>query len=191
MSSKAKDLLPKIINASDSKEAIEVLHDVLQALHLTNSYTDLVKLKDDLQEEKERFNVITDNYNKSEKTIENMLDTRTDLNFCYRDISDKFSFEVYKHKIYWEEVKTSVRAESIKKLKEDQDVQKIFNVKSTSAIRDIVGLDSDYKSYISNASISYGLYQELNTLLNSIRQFIDLMASAIKTEQIIQQKDVK
>ena len=189
--SKAKDLLPGIIEASTSKEAIEVLHEVLEALHLTNSYTDLVKIKDGLQEEKERYNEISDNYQKSEKTLEDMVKTRTELNFCYRDISDKYSFEVYKHKIYWEEVKTSVRAESIKKLKEDQEIQKMFNTKSTSAIRDIVGLDSSYKSYISNASISYGLYQELNTLLNSIRMFIDLLASSIKNEQIVLQKDVR
>ena len=120
-----------------------------------------------------------------------MLNTRTALNFCYRDISDNYSFEVYKHKVFWEESKTSVRAESMRKLKDDEEVQKIFSTKSASAVRDIVGLDSGYKSYISNASISYGLYQELNTLLNSIRMFIDLLASAIKTEHIIQQKDVK
>ena len=115
--SKAKDLLPGIIGASTNKEAIEMLHEVLEALHLTNSYTDLVKIKDGLQEEKERYNNISDDYRKSGKTLEDMVKTRTELNFCYRDISDKYSFEVYKHKIYWEEVKTSVRAESIKKLK--------------------------------------------------------------------------
>lgn len=189
--SKAKDLLPKIIQASNNQEAIRTLNDVLEALHLSNSYTDLVKIKDGLQEEKEKYNVITDNYNNSEKLLENMILTRTELNFSYRNISDKYSFEIYKHKIYWEEVKTSVRAESIKKLKEDEDIQKMFNTKSTSGLRDIVGLDSSYKSYISNASISYGLYQELNTLLNSIRMFIDLLASSIKNEQIVLQKDVK
>ena len=189
--SKAKDLLPQIRKASTNTETIEVLHKVLEALHLTNSYTDLVKLKDGLQEEKDRFNSITDGYNKSEKTLEDMLNTRTALNFCYRDISDNYSFEVDKHKVFWEESKTSVRAESMRKLKDDQEVQKIFSTKSASAVTDIVGLDSGYKSYISNASISYGLYQELNTLLNSIRMFIDLLASAIKTEHIIQQKDVK
>lgn len=189
--SKAKDLLPKIIEATTKTQAIEALHEVLEALHLSNSYTDLVKIKDGLQEEKDRYNSITNGYEKSEKTLDDMLNTRMSLNFCYRDISDKYSFEIYKHKLYWEEVKTSVRAESMKKLKDDVDIQKMFNVKSTSAIRDIVGLDSGYKSYISNASISYGLYQELNTLLNSIRMFIDLLASAIKTEHIILQKDVK
>lgn len=189
--SKAKELLPQIKNAKTNSEAIEVLHKVLEALHLTNSYTDLVKLKDGLQEEKDRFNSITDGYNKSEKSLEDMLNTRTALNFCYRDISDNYSFEVYKHKVFWEESKTSVRAESMRKLKDDQEVQKIFSTKSASAVRDIVGLDSGYKSYISNASISYGLYQELNTLLNSIRMFIDLLASSIKHEHIILQKDVK
>ena len=189
--SKARDLLPQIRKASTNTEAIDVLHKVLEALHLTNSYTDLVKLKDGLQEEKDRFNSITDGYNKSEKSLEDMLNTRTALNFCYRDIVDAFSFEIYKHKSFWEESKSSVRSESIKRLREDEEVQKIFTSKSTSAIRDIVGLDSGYKSYISNASISYGLYQELNTLLNSIRMFIDLLASSIKHEHIILQKDVK
>ena len=67
----------------------------------------------------------------------------------------------------------------------------MFGAKSTSALRDIVGIAGSYKEYISNASVSYGLYQELNNILNSIRMFIDLLSGSIKNEQIILMKDAK
>lgn len=189
--SKSRELIPKIVEASNKTEAIEVLHDVLQALYLTNNYTDIVKLKDEFADQKEKYNRITDEYKALDKNLANMIETRTRLNFLYRDISDKFSFDVNRLKIYFEEYKTSVRAESMKNLKEDKDIQELFNAKSTSALRDIVGISGKYQEYIANASISYGLYQELNNILNSIRMFIDLLASQIKHEQLILQKDAK
>jgi hypothetical protein len=189
--SKAAELLPKIQEASTQKEALAVLHVILETLHLTSNYTRLVSLKNKLEEYKDRYNEITDDYQKSEKSLRDMTEARTELNFIYRDISDKLSFEIYKNKIFFEENKTAIRAESIKSLKHNEEVQKDFNVKSASGLRDIVGLDNSYKEYIENASISYGLYQELNSTLNSMRMFIDLLASSIKNEQLIIQKDVK
>jgi hypothetical protein len=189
--SKSKELIPKIVDASNKEEAIKVLHDVLQALYLTNNYTDIVKLKDDFTEQKEKYNRITNEYDVEEKDLALMIETRTRLNFLYRDISDRFSFDINRLKIFFEEYKTSVRAESMKNLKSDTEIQELFNAKSTSALRDIVGISSKYQEYIANASISYGLWQELNNVLNSIRMFIDLLASQIKHEQLILQKDVK
>ena len=188
---KARELLPKIIEASNNAEAIETLHSILEALHLSNNYTDLVKVRDGLAEEKQNFVNITDAYNSSPQSIEDMMQCRKNLNFLYRDISDKFSYVVNKNKIFFEEQKTSVRAEAMKNLKENQQAQEIFKTKSTSGLRDIVGFDGLYQEYISNASISYGLYQELSSVLNSIRMFIDLIASQIKHEQLILQKDAK
>lgn len=191
MSSKAKELLPKIIGATSNPEAIEVLHDILEVLHLSDNYTNLVKVRDDFSEEKANFRAITDEYNSADKTIENMINTRTKLNFLYRDISDKFSYTVNKNKIYFEEEKTAVRAKAMENLKKSKEAQEIFKTKSTSGLRDIVGFDGLYQEYISNASISYGLYQELSSVLNSIRMFIDLLASQIKHEQLVIQKDAK
>lgn len=188
---KARELLPKIVNASTNTEAIETLHFILEALHLSNNYTDLVKVRDGLAEEKQNYVDITNSYNQSEQSIEDMMKCRKDLNFLYRDISDKFSYVVNKNKIFFEEQKTSVRAEAMKNLKENAEAQEIFKTKSTSGLRDIVGFDGVYQEYISNAAISYGLYQELSSVLNSIRMFIDLVASQIKHEQLILQKDVK
>lgn len=189
--SKAKDLLPKIIEATTKKEAIEVLHDVLEALYLTNNYTDIVRIKDALGESKERYGRITDEYNDSGRSIEVMMKTRTELNFLYRDISDKFSFDINRLKIFYEECKTSVRAESMKNLKGDTEIQAIFNAKSTSSLRDIVGLSDTYREFIANYSIAYGLFKDLEVLLNSIRMFIDLLASGIKNEQSIIIKDAR
>lgn len=189
--SKAKSLLPKIIEATNNQEAIKVLNDVLQALYLTNNYTDIVKLKDDLEEQKVKYNRITNEYDNGEKNLPNMIETRTRLNFLYRDISDKFTFDINRLKIFFEEQKTVVRGQSMKNLRADVEVQEMFKATSTSALRDIVGISSKYEEFVANASISYGLWQELNNILNSIRMFIDLLASSIKNEQLILQKDVK
>ena len=188
---RATELIPKIKTASTNEEAIAVLHDVLTSLYLTNNYTNLIALKDRLAVEKNRFREITDEYEFSEKTMQDMTETRGKLNFLYRDVSDELSFDINRSKIYFEEYKTSVRAESMKVLKEDKEIQEMFGAKSTSALRDIVGIAGSYKEYISNASVSYGLYQELNNILNSIRMFIDLLSGSIKNEQIILMKDAK
>ena len=189
--SKARDIIPKIIKSSNKSEALVVLNDILEALHLSESYTNLIKIRDNFSEKKQEYVDITDEYNSSPQTIEDMLEARKYLNFLYRDISDQFSYIINKNKILFEEEKTSVRAESMKRLKEDATVQEMFKTKSTSGLRDIVGLDDGYKEYIANASISYGLYQELNSILTSIRMFIDFLASSIRAEQLINEKDIK
>ena len=79
----------------------------------------------------------------------------------------------------------------MKFLKNDPESQELFNAKSTSALRDIVGMSGIYKEFVANYSIAYGLYKNLETLLNSIKLFIDLLASASKQEQLIQQKDAR
>lgn len=189
--SKAKDLIPRIIDASDKKEAIEVLNDVLAALHLTHKYTDMVKLKDELEEEKENFERILHGYDMSDKTIDDMLNCRLSLNFLFRTITDKFSFEINKTKIYFEENKSTVKADSIKYLKLDQEATEIFNAKSATALKDVIGYAPQMREYTTLYAIAYGLYKELDGLLNSIRQFIDYLASAIKNEQIIKMQDAK
>jgi hypothetical protein len=189
--SKGKELLPKIIEASNNTEAISVLHDILEVLHLSDNYTNLVKIRDELQEEKQNFISITNAYNNADQDIETMMQFRKNMNFLYRDITDKFSYVVNKNKIYFEEEKTAVRAKAMENLKNNKEAQEIFKTKSTSGLRDIVGFDNAYQEYISNAGISYGLYQELSSVLNSIRMYIDLVASQIKHEQLILQKDVK
>jgi hypothetical protein len=76
-------------------------------------------------------------------------------------------------------------------LKDNEDVSGKFKAKSASALRDIIGGDSGYKEYVSLASISYGLWQELGKVLESIRLFTDTMASMAKREMTIDVKDVK
>lgn len=189
--SKTTQLIPKIIEAKNKDEAIEILYKLMEALHLSESYTNLIKVRNSFTEMKEKYKSITDEYQKSEKTIKDMLETRSQLNFLYRDISDEFTYKINKNKIFFEEEKTAVRGESIKRMKENNEIQEMFKTKSASGLRDIVGLDDGYKEYIANASISYGLYQELTSILTSIRMFIDLLASNIRAEQTIIEKDAK
>ena len=41
--SKTSELIPKIKEAKTNQDALAVMHGLLEALHLTNNYTDLVK----------------------------------------------------------------------------------------------------------------------------------------------------
>lgn len=95
--SKAAELLPKMVEVKNKTEALEVLYQILQSLHLTNNYTDLVKIKDELEEKKTAFHSITDAYGKSEKTLQTLMDYRQHLSFLYRDVVDQFSFKINKN----------------------------------------------------------------------------------------------
>lgn len=176
---KAGELIPKIIEANTKEKAIEVLNDTLEALYLTNNYTQLVHLKDSLSGYEKQFKDVSNVYRSlvSPRRFEDVHAIRVDLNFLYRDIVDELDFEINRLKIYWEEQKTVVRASSMVSLKEDEDFQSKIKANSTSALRDIVGADDGYKEFVSLASISYGLYQNLRDLLNSIRQMTDSLAS--------------
>lgn len=189
--SKSTHIIPQIIEAKTNEEAIKVMFSLMEALHLSENYTNLIGVRNTFSEKKEEYQKITEEYRKSDKNIEMMLKTRTELNFLYRDIADRYSYIINKNKILFEEEKTAVRGESIKRLREDESVQELFKTKSASGLRDIVGLDDGYKEYIANASISYGLYQELISVLTSIRMFIDLLASSISVEKTILEKDAK
>lgn len=175
------------------KDAVEVLEEVLSALHLSNDYTTLVGLKTRLKEFEKQYREITDDLRSLSfpRKYEDVHNIRTELNFLYRDISDELSFEINRTKIYYEEYKTVQRAASIENIKNDETLQEKFKAKSTSALRDIVGADGDYEEYVALASISYGLFQNLISLLNSIRMTTDTLAAECKNILSINIKDVK
>jgi hypothetical protein len=176
---KAGELIPKIISADTKEKAIEVLNDTLEALYLTTDYTELVHLKDVLNGYEKQYKEISDRYRSldSPRRFENVHGIRVDLNFLYRDIVDELDFSINKNKIYYEERKTIVRSSSILELREDSEFQERIKATSTSALRDVMGESGSYKKYVSLASISYGLYQNLRDLLNSIRLMTDSLAS--------------
>lgn len=188
---KAGELIPKIISADTKEKAIEVLNDTLEALYLTNNYTQLVHLKDSLNGYEVKYKEISNEYRSldSPRRFNDVHGIRVDLNFLYRDIVDELDFEINRLKIYYEEQKTVVRASSMVSLKEDEDFQSKIKANSTSALRDIVGADDGYKEFVSLASISYGLYQNLRDLLNSIRLMTDSLASESSYLKRIESKE--
>lgn len=188
---KSQELIPKIISAKTDDDAITILYETLNALYLTSDYTDIVALKDKLEEHKVEFKRITNEFREQEHDYDSVIKYRAELNFLYRDIQDQLTFDVNRLKIHYEEYKTVQRFESMSSLKDNEDVSGKFKAKSASALRDIIGGDSGYKEYVSLASISYGLWQELGKVLESIRLFTDTMASMAKREMTIDVKDVK
>lgn len=188
---KSQELIPKIISAKTDDDAIAILYETLNALYLTSDYTDIVALKDKLEEHKAEFKRITNEFREEEHDYDSVIKYRTDLNFLYRDIQDQLTFDVNRLKIHYEEYKTVQRFESMSSLKDNEEISGKFKAKSASAIRDIIGGDSGYKEYVSLASISYGLWQELGKVLESIRLFTDTLASMAKREMTIDIKDAK
>jgi len=172
---KAADLVPKIIEANDRNSAIEVLNDVLEALYLTQSYTEMVYLQDKLKGYQKQYREISDEYRSLDvpKRFDDVHNVRVDLNFLYRDIVDELDFDINRLKIYYEEGKTTTRADAISALKQRDEYTK----KSESSLRDIVGMDDGYKEYVALVSMSYGMYKALNNLLTNIKMMADSLAS--------------
>lgn len=192
-SKKSEKLVPLIINAKTEQEAIEVLKQTLKILNLTSDYVELNNLKYELNDFEVKFKEIADKY-KGLGTPKNYLsvhEIRVELNFLYRDVTDALAFSINQNKIYFEENKTVVRGEGMMQLIEDEELQGKVKAKSTSALRDIYGLSTEVKEFVNLASISYGLYKNLETLLNGIRQLTDSLASEEKYLLMIETKDAK
>ena len=189
-SKKSAELIPKIIEATDKSSAIGVLNLVLQSLHFSSDYLELVALKDELDEYSEKFNQICKDCLTLED-ISQINNKRIELNFLYREITDKLTFPVNKLKIFHEESKTINRASAMMQIRENEDIQSKIKATSSTALRDIVGLSDTYKENVSCISISYGLYKQLDNLLSAIKMMTDSLASKSSYERIITMKDVK
>ena len=179
MANKSKNLIPLIIDAKDVDEAISVLKEVMDNLYITEDYVEIMRITDRLNEMKADYNVLTNKIKTMEKTTENILNMRMELTFFYRDVTNEFSFDVNKAKIFEEEFKTAERGKALTRLSDNKGVLEQFNMKkpSASTLRDILGLDDEYSEYIHRLSQSYGNYKTLESFLISIRDFINLMSS--------------
>jgi hypothetical protein len=191
MVKKSEKLIPKIIEAKTREEAIQVLLDTLEDLHLSTSYTEMVRLRDRVEYYQDRFKKeIGGLSGDAIIEYEALNNIRLTLSFLYREIQDELSAPINSNKIYYEEVKTARRAEGLEELLDSETAER-FKAKSASALRDIVGASKSYKEYAAEYAIAYGNYKTLESLLNSIRLTLDSIASREKRELIILSKDVK
>lgn len=190
---KSTQLIPLIVEAQNKEQAINVLREMLASLYLTTEYIEITKLKDTLEDYKAQYAEVVDKYKElgEVRHYTQVHDIRTELNFLMRDITDNLVFDINRLKVYYEEYKTIQRAESMKSLKSNEELQKQIKATSTSALRDIVGADEDYNSYVTTASISYGLYIELRYLLSNIEQFTNSLSSEERYLLQVEAKDVK
>jgi hypothetical protein len=192
-SKKSEKLVPLIINAKTEQDAVEVLKQTLKILNLTSDYVELNNLKYELNDFEAKFKKVADNYKElgTPKRYIDVHEIRVELNFLYRDITDALAFSINQNKIYFEEQKTVVRAESMLELRDDEALQDKVKAKSTSALRDIYGAAEGTKEFVNLASISYGLYKNLETLLNGVKMLTDSIASEEKYLLMIETRDVK
>lgn len=190
MSKTSAEIIQDIQKAENRDQAIGVLHDTLEALHLSSNYTRMVQLRDKIDEYSKKFAEVTKDYSIGITDYDKLVHLRIELNFLYRDITDELTAEVNQLKVLMEESKTTRRAEAIDQLKDSEIAQRL-NAKSANALRDIVGSNEEYKKYVTEMSIAYGNYKKLDNLLNSIRMMIDSIASQQHRERIVMQKDPK
>jgi hypothetical protein len=192
--SKGAALIPLIISADNKEKAVEVLNETLKVLHLTSDYLELVKLKDRLDTFQESFNSISKKYEETSfpREYQFLAETRDELAFLYRDLTDNLSFEINSAKIkFGDDAKTEARGESIMKLKDD-DTIKIGGKKVTvSQLREVYGVAPEYKEYLNLYSISYGLYQNLIKLFEAIKMLSDSISSQAKVAHEVDKRDVK
>lgn len=190
---KSKELIPMIIAASDREAAINVLSSTLEALNLRSELSTLNELKNSLEDFKKDFSDLNNNYLElaEPRSYSDLHEIRLELNTLYRRVSDELSFEVNKRKVYYEEVKTAVRAQAIFEQASNPETQAIFKTKSTSALRDIYGKSKIMEDYIVENAVSYGLWQELSALLQGIKMLIDSAASEEKHALYIEQNPLK
>lgn len=190
MSKKSALLLPKIIEANTKEEAIIVLNDVLKTLHFSSDYLELVALKDELDIYNDKFSAICEGCT-SENDVTILNNIRVELNFLFREISDKLVFQINKLKIFHEESKTVLRGTAMMELRDNEIIQGKIKATSATALREIVGVSDEYKESVACISMSYGLYKQLEALLNGIRMMTDTIASKVNHERTILMKDVK
>src|SRR5690606_3661280 len=126
-------------------------------LHISSDYTVLNGLKHKLDEYKQEYREIEEQFKAYEipRKYEDVHNTRLELNFLFNRISDDLVFEINAAKIFWEENKTVARAAAILELSENEEVQTKVKAKSASALRDIVGASEESKQYVQMAKISY------------------------------------
>lgn len=184
---KAGELLDLIVASKNHEDALATLNKALEMLYLTSDYTYLVGLKDKLTSFQEQFKTLSTRYDKSEKRYCDIDEIRTDCAFLYREINDELSFDINRLKIHHEEDKTARRYDAMVNMKDNEH----FKAASASAARDLVGGDAGYREYIALASMSYGLWKEHGSLLDSIKLFTDALASRAKSEFEIETRDVK
>lgn len=193
MAKKSETLIPKIIKANSREDAINILKETIQMLNLSNEYVALNEVKDILEEHKRTLKEITDRNRElaAPRCYEDVNDLRLELSFLYRDVSDALSYKVNSSKIFFENDRTAVRADAILAMASNEEVQDKVKAKSPSALREIYGATKEYKEYSNNASISYGLYKELEGLLNAIKMQSDALSSEAKYLLTIKITDVK
>lgn len=195
MSNKAEKLIPVIMAASTQEEAIGALIEIAETMHLTQNYSHLIGLKDQLDAYENKFKDIIKQYNsirsQGVRDYDQLHNIRLELNFLYQELNDELGFEINKAKILNEEKKTVIRAEAMRDLKNDPEFQKDIKATSASALRDLVGAASVYQEYVSMASVAYGMYSEFHKLMDGIKMMTDSLASECRQAQYVEQKDVK
>lgn len=189
---KSGDLLPKIIGAKTREESIHVLNKILQALHLSTSYLEMVRLQDRVEHYQREFKTVCSQLDNEvrDNSYEYMNNIRKELSFLYRDIQDELSHPINSNKIYYEEIKTARRADALEELIDSEEAKK-YNAKSASALREILGASKSYREYATEYAIAYGNYKTLEALLSSIKLTIEAIASKEKRELYILNSDVK
>ena len=122
---KSKDLIPKIISASNHDEAVVVLNEVLETLNLSQNYHHLAALKNKLDVRQSELQDVINKYKALSlpKSYESLHEIRMEIGFLYQATNDELSYDINRLKIFHEERKTEARAAAMMDLKNDKVFQ--------------------------------------------------------------------
>jgi len=189
--SKAKEIIERIVVAKDFGEAKAIVIDLMTELNMREDYSALMYQHNALKGFQSDFKELQDSYIAlgDIKNYSAVNTVRTNCSFLYREISDALSSKVNFAKKFHEEGKTVSRAKARQDLisKEEKDAKK----RSETLIREYIGESDVYDEWVKLNAMAYANYQELISLLESIRLFSDALASESRGLYMIESKDVK
>lgn len=176
---KSSELIPLIINATDREGAIRVLNETLDVLGLNTDFTTLKKSRELLDEFRKEYIEVESRYRSYSipRNFDLIHEVRNELSYLYTRLTDSLSFDINRLKVFYDEHKTVVRANAMLELSIDEAFQSKIKASSPSALRDVYGASKQMQSYTFNYSYAYGLWKDLEGLLQSISNLSNAIAS--------------
>ena len=189
---KGDALVPSIIAAKDTDDALEVLEQVAELLHISDSYNTIRALKDDLNTYRQNFTNIRAKINAlgSPYDMAVLQGLRLELSFLFSDLNDSdIVFHVNRLKIQYEQSGKTAKSEAYMSVKSNTELLETLGSKAQKTIEMAAGSTAAYTEWNRCSSSSYGLFCELRAIQEAITLVSHSVSSLINSELAIAKAD--